>query len=379
MTPVKPTLQLLRSLSDEHVLRALIDEPRLTRAGLATRTGLSKPTVSDSVRRLTSAGLVRDTGERTTGRGRVGTYYTLADDLGYALVVSIDPAGVVAETVDVHGAVVDRHKQPLPQPSRLPQVRRALRTTVGRAHRTSVAPLQLAVVSAADPVDRASGRLVHLPDAPFLLGALSPAEVLAPFVAGPSTVDNDVHWAARAERDVAAPGELDNFAYLHLGQGLGCAIVSDGEVRRGHHGIAGEISHITARGSTGRPVPFTHVFAELRLRRRDSTAIDTDRLLAAARGHSAAARRVRVRLAHAVSDVLTALVALTDPGVILIGGTWGTDAEILNAIVSAFAQQARNTPIKAAQISDQPSLTGARNLAVRQLRAAILASRQSHH
>jgi hypothetical protein len=29
---------------------------------------------------------------------------------------------------------------------------------------------RLAVVSAADPVDRATGRLVHLPDSPFLLG-----------------------------------------------------------------------------------------------------------------------------------------------------------------------------------------------------------------
>src|SRR3954452_18807880 len=114
----KPSLELLRSLTDEHVLRALMTEPRLTRAGLAARTGISKPTVSESVRRLTDAGLVRDTGERTTGRGRVGTYYGLAADLGCALVASIAPEGVVAETLDVHGAVLAREVVPVRRPAR---------------------------------------------------------------------------------------------------------------------------------------------------------------------------------------------------------------------------------------------------------------------
>ena len=69
-----PSLDLLRSLSDEHVLGALIDHQRLTRTELADVTGISKPTVSESVRRLVAAGLVIDTGERTTGRGRSGSY-----------------------------------------------------------------------------------------------------------------------------------------------------------------------------------------------------------------------------------------------------------------------------------------------------------------
>ena len=59
-----------------------------------------------------------------------------------------------------------------------------------------VAAFHLAVVSAADPVDRATGRLVHLPGAPFLLGELSPPDVLEGMVDGPVIVDNDVNWPA---------------------------------------------------------------------------------------------------------------------------------------------------------------------------------------
>src|SRR5699024_4964255 len=101
-----------------------------------------------------------------------------------------------------------------------------------------------AAVSVADPVDRDTGRVVRLPDAPFLVGELDPPAVLQGVVDGPVQVDNDVNWAARAEREAGCAAGIDDFAYVHLGEGLGCAVVTDGEVRRGQHGLAGEIAHL---------------------------------------------------------------------------------------------------------------------------------------
>ncbi len=282
VAPAKPSLDLLRSLTDEHVLRALMQQRRLTRAELAARTGLSKPTVSDSVRRLCEAGLLTDTGERTTGRGRVGSYYGLADDIGWALVVDVAPEGIVAELLDARGEVISTTTAAVTHPARPAQVSAAL-MTAARGVRADVSRRpRLAVVSAADPVDRATGRLVHLPDSPFLIGELSPADVLAGFVDGPVMVDNDVNWAARAERDATTDGPpLDDFAYLHLGEGLGCAVVNDGMVRRGHTGLVGEIAHVLTIGPDGRAVPLIDVFSALGLRRAASTAIDVPALLAA--------------------------------------------------------------------------------------------------
>src|SRR4051812_39511618 len=102
----KPSLELLRSLSDEHVLRALVEERRLTRAEIATRSGISKPTVSESVRRLIEAGVVHDPGERTPGGGGVGPYSSLSVDLGPALVVAIAREGVAAGRGAVQGQVL---------------------------------------------------------------------------------------------------------------------------------------------------------------------------------------------------------------------------------------------------------------------------------
>ena len=373
MSPARPSLELLRSLSDEHVLRALIAERRLTRAGIATRTGLSKPTVSDSVARLTEAGLLRDTGERTTGRGRVGSYYGVADDLGTALVVSIAPEGIVAEIVDVFGEVISREVEPVRRPARPAHVTRALEQTASRAVANSVGPVRLAVVSAADPVERGTGRLVHLPDAPFLLGELSPADTLAGLIDGPVTVDNDVNWAARAERIATVPRRLDDFAYLYLGEGLGCAIVADGEVVRGHGGLAGEIAHLITRGPHGRAIAFTDVFAELGLRQPSSSAIDVPMLLAAVTGAGAHARRVQTTITAALCDVVSALVALADPESVVIGGPWGSCEPVRNAVAAGTAQLPRPVRIVAAQVVSEAPLAGGRRHAVDRLVSAVVA------
>jgi predicted NBD/HSP70 family sugar kinase len=365
----KPSLELLRSLTDEHILRALMAEPRLTRAELAVQTGISKPTVSESVRRLTDAGLVRDTGERTTGRGRVGTYYGLAPDLGCALVASIAPEGVVAETLDVHGRVLARAVVPVRRPTRPDEVTAAL-AEAASAVAGAAPPVRLATVSAADPVDRTSGRLVHLPDAPFLIGELAPADTLRPFVQGPVTVDNDVNWAAGAERAAASDDDLDDFGYLHLGEGLGGAVVADGEVRRGWSGLAGEIAHVVTSGRGGRAVPFTEVFAELGLRGEGSTAVDVEALLAGLRDRVGTLVRP---LAQATGGVIAALVALADPRVVVLGGAWGAEPVLVAAVRDVVAAMPRPVPVRAAGVTTEPSLGGARARALIDLRAAVVA------
>ena len=377
MDPARPSLELLRSLTDEHVLRALMRQRRLTRAELAAETGISKPTAGESVRRLVDAGLVADTGQRTAGgrgRGRVGSYYALAGGVGVALAVSIAPDGIVAECIDAHGATVARAQETVSRPARPVQAAAALRAAADKARHDAGLTPRLAVVSAADPVDRATGRMVHLPDAPFLLGELDPVQILAPRINGPVTVDNDVNWAAQAERDHARAAAPDDFAYLFLGEGLGCAIISDGRVRRGHAGLAGEVAHLITVGPRGQALPFIEVFSELGLRRTGSTAIDVQRLLTAATGPGPQAAATRHAIGQAVSGVTAAVVALTDPELIVIGGSWGSRPVILENIAAGTARLARTVPVRGAELTDNPSLAGARTDALSRLRSDIIAT-----
>jgi predicted NBD/HSP70 family sugar kinase len=254
------------------------------------------------------------------------------------------------------------------------QVARTLKDVAGQVANHAARPFRLAVVSAADPVDRESGRLVELPDAPFLLGALDAPAVLAELVDGPVTVDNDVNWAARAEQSHGRAAGIRDFVYLFLGEGLGCAVLADGEVRRGHAGVAGEIAHVVTVGPRGEAMRLTDVFDALGLRRSGSTAIDVPALLRAVEPDTESAAEVRDALARAVAGVLSAVVALTDPAVVLVGGSWGRHPNVLAAVAREFADAPRGVPVEAAAVNDEPALAAARETALRQLREAIIAA-----
>ncbi len=371
MSEPKPSLELLRGLTDEHVLRAFMSEPQLTRAQVAALTQISKPTVSHSVRRLTEAGLLRDTGARTTGRGAVGSYFALSGDVGSALAVSIQPEGIIAEVVDALGNVSASVMKPVERSATGAKVTRLLTEVCVDAIAQAGTTIALAAVSAADPVERTTGRLLELPDAAFLVGNVDPVTALEPLVAGPVLVDNDVNWAARAER-ASSSSPMDNFAYLFLGEGLGCAVVSDGEVRRGHRGLAGEISHVTATGPRQRAMPFTHVFKELDLRHPGENAINVAQLIARTTGGTNRAVRTRSTIASAVVDVLSALISLTEPEFVIIGGPWGSASHVFAAIDDTFRQAVRNAPLRTASITDNAPLAGARRHATEALQDDLI-------
>ncbi len=262
-------------------------------------------------------------------------------------------------------------------------MKRLLSKAVRVAAGSGADAVRVAVISAADPVDRDTGRLVHLPDAPFLVGDLAPVDTLRPLIAGQVIVDNDVNWAARAERALrmtsggwsdrsrGATCVVDDFVYLYLGEGLGCAVVADGEVRRGHAGLAGEVAHVVTADADGCAVAFTEVFARLGLRHADSTAIDVDALLDRI-GAADGAATVRV-LAMAICGVLSAAVGYCDPGVVVLGGPWGTAAPIVDEVRRRFAASPRPVPVEPAELTEEPSLVGVRRTALERLRADIVA------
>lgn len=374
-SPTKPSLDLVRTLTDDTVLGQLMQNGRMTRADIAARSGISKTTISESMRRLEATGVVVDTGERTTGRGRSGSYYAIAEGRGSAMAVSITPGGVIAEVVDPGSVVRSRVEAPLAHDAGPKEAAKAVRTACAKAVKGADGPVLAAVVSAADPVDRHTGRLVQLPDAPFLVGDLDPVAILAPQVRGEVVVDNDVNWAARAEGRRGAAAGVDDFGYLYLGEGLGCAVVSDGEVRRGHGGLAGEIAHVVVPGVGGQSVPFTEVFAQLGLRRRRSTAIDVRKLLKAIDDDSKP--EVRTTLADAVGAVLLAAIAFSDPQVLVIGGPWGAAPAFTEALRASSASWPRPVPVVSAALLQEADLVGARDHAVDLLRTAIMRAAQT--
>lgn len=357
-----PSLDLLRSLSDRHVLAAVASAGRLTRATAATTTGLSKPTVSQSVARLLASGVLIE-GDRTTGgRGRAGTYLTVNDAAGCALAVQAGPEGVVGEVLALDGRVLAIRRRALHSPVTPGSLGRALTAVCRALTEGSPGPVRAAAVSVADPVDRRTGRVVELPESPFLVGELDPVALLADVLPVRPVVDNDVSWALLAEHTEGAAQGVDDVLHLYLDEGMGAAMWAGGRPLHGARGLAGEIaySRTSVRGrSTRTPASGTlmECVAALGYLEDGTKSVDVDSLLEDLDRGTGQART----LAASVAEVAVAHAYLLDPELVVLSGRWGRHTAVVDAVTTALRDAGGvATTVATAEVTDDAPLTGAR-------------------
>src|SRR6266581_4352529 len=105
MTEISPAGQhTVRRHNSALVLRAVADDPGVSRAAIAARTGLAKATVSSLVDRLIGADIVAETGPvARIGRGRSGTGLRLSSTGPHGLGVEIGVDYLATCLVDLTG------------------------------------------------------------------------------------------------------------------------------------------------------------------------------------------------------------------------------------------------------------------------------------
>jgi glucokinase len=149
------------------------------------------------------------------------------------------------------------------------------------------------------------------------------------------TLGHDVQAGGLAEARLGAGRGTDDFLFLAVGTGVAGAVVIDGRVRRGRHGLAGELGHIVVEpggrpcGCGGRGCLETVASAAALARRyreltwgRDAGGHDTDAaevLRRAARGDPDAAA-VYADAVNALATVLASFQSIVDVELIVIGG-----------------------------------------------------------
>lgn len=370
--PVKPSLELLRTLSDRHVVAELLEVDLLTRAEIAARAGLSKPTVSESVKRLERRGVLVDSGEVSGGRGRAGAYYTLRPDFGVGLSISVAAEGVLAERIDVRGEVAARESAAVPGKADADSIARLLRQVVTAAMSSSTVPVRAASLAMAAPVDQRTGRAVSVDHSPLPVGGLEPQEALAGLLDCPLRLDNDVNWIARAEHDGGAGRETEDFAYFYLGEGLGAALVVDGRVRRGWRGLAGEIAHACTTDTAGRSVGLIEVVHGLGLTRPGTSAVDVESLHQKLSGDGAEGKRIVTELAQALGGVVTSAASLLDSELVVLGGPWADLPGLCEQVGQRAAAHPLPVQVVRAKVVDDAVMVGLRVQVVRDLQESLV-------
>ena len=108
------TPRLLRAINDRAVLELLLADGPLSRPALGDLTGLSRPTMSQVLSRLTAAGLVRPSGSSPGRRGPNAVLYEIEPRAAHVAGLDVTPRRIRAAVADLTGRIVGRHELPTP-------------------------------------------------------------------------------------------------------------------------------------------------------------------------------------------------------------------------------------------------------------------------
>jgi predicted NBD/HSP70 family sugar kinase len=370
-------------MNDRAALDLLLEHGPLSRTRIGKLTGLSKPTASQLLARLETAGLVRVTGTSEGRPGPSAQLYAVNPSAAYAAGLDVTPDRIRAAVADITGATVGDFE--LPTPGRRPaqpvvqQVTAALDGAVKAAGltRDDVHRLVIGTPGAFDP---STGRLryaSHLPGwhSPALLGELAAALPM------PVEYENDVNLVALAEQRLGAARGHGDFVLLWNEEGLGAALVLGGRLHRGWTGGAGEVGFLpvpgaplvrqVTRANSGGYQELAGCQAVPRLARElgvedipsGTHAEVAAGLLARAADHASGPhRRLLETYATRVATGLASLVSVLDPELVVLSGACLTaGGEVLRGLVQAeLAELAAARPrLVVGDVTEHPVLRGA--------------------
>jgi predicted NBD/HSP70 family sugar kinase len=381
LTAARPAL--IRALNEQLLLDHIRSSGPYSRADLARVSGLSKPTVSLALANLERAGLVRLAGQRTGLPGRTALLYEVRPEAGFVLGLDIGLRYLRGAVADLAGEVRARLSVPVHAATvggRVAELVELADELCARAGITRAEVTQTVVGSPGvyDPQRNLMALTGGLPgwDQPEALAGLRAAF-------GPAIeIENDVDAAALAERALGVGTEADNFAFVHVGSGIGMGLVLGGRLHRGVHGAAGEIAFLPLgrdpqgwtdmEASAGSGFPDERVTAgpegviidpaEARRRGTLEIAAGADGVVRAARRvglaglatarsvfEAAAAGDERAAAvvageARLVAAAICCVISVVDPSLIVLGGGIGQAPGFAQEVTAALAEIAPVLP-----------------------------------
>ena len=202
---------------------------------------------------------------------------------------------------------------------------------------------------------------------------LASLDLLSPVTGTNLVIDNDINWAASAEYHDGVASDLEDFCYLHLGYGVGGAVIRTGEPVRGHSGLAGEPAYMITTGPGGRAMRLVECFGALDLLPPGSDAIDVAKVNGALEGKSTTSRRLRDTVVTAVAGVIASTAALLNTGGIVVGRQWSTAGDFVERPASRVDETSViPVPVRPAALGASAPLSGVRLAAVRAAQNTLL-------
>jgi predicted NBD/HSP70 family sugar kinase len=335
MPPKKAAHPPAKTVHLDTILQLIHRYPGISKPELCDHTGLMPSTVHGAVARLLADKLIVCQGMAASSGGRRASQYRLSPSIGYVGSLSIRLDRLEAGVFDLSLKPLARAELPLSMADNGPetytgQAAQLLESCMAKIRFPREKLLGIGV-ALPGPADFRTGTVQQLCSAPkwqqFPL-----ADRLRRSFRCPVVVDKDVYAVLDL---LAQTGEIQNThccAYLSICEGIGSAMMINGEVFRGGHSLAGEIGHLTVRkdgipcpcGNTGCLELYCSDIGIVRQYNAQTGARQTAvaQVLSLAREGDEAANRVISQAIGYLVDAIATIIMTYDPQELLIFCTW---------------------------------------------------------
>lgn len=370
-----------------------------TRNELASMTGLSRPTVISRIEDLMGLDLVAAVSDAASTGGRPSARIAFKPSGRLVVAADIGATHIHVGICDLSGKILaDSGMGMLVSEGPRPVLRAVveLAKSLLKSLRRGVDEIVAMGVGLPGPVDHATGRPTSPPIMPGWDDFDVPSHLQESFDV-PTLVDNDVNIMALGERALSWP-DCNDLIFVKAATGIGAGIISDGTLRRGAKGGAGDVGHVYVQraagracrcGKTGCLEAFAGIPAIIHSLSQDGHKLETGGELVESvrQGNLDAARYVR-ESGRAIGEMLNACVSILNPTVIVVGGQLAQSGESLLAGVreQVYSHSSplatRDLLIAQSRSGSDAGILGAATLAVEHVLSAaeinaVLQSRQS--
>ena len=361
-TPRPAIPPLLKHMNERTVLETIREGAPISRAEISRRAGISKPTVSLALRSLLEARLVRETSPEP-GRPSYGAvYFEPAPDAAFVLGFDLGARFLRGAACDLSGEIRAREDVELPATDAETAIETiaALRTSLVEATELPEELVDGIVVGVPGVVEPDGGRINLALNVPGLEERAFSAE-LQERLGLAVTLENDINLAALGEHWRGVARDVDDFAFLSIGTGMGAGIVLRGELHRGHNGAAGEVDYALGGGLRDDVDPCATAVSALAAELGVAEAPDARAVFAAARDGDGPARKVVEETARRIALHVALVAAVADVGLVVLGGGIGANGDLLLDPVRSLLREWMPYPprVEVSSLGKAAVLTGA--------------------
>lgn len=338
--------QLLLDPLEYSIVRS-IRQQQQARNDLVENLGSSRSSVTQSVNTLIKRGILTDVEVGESTGGRRPRLLDVNDTFGYIVGIHMGATGAGVCVANFRGQIIDWCRVSFwinDAPVKvMDNVFDAVFGLLDQ-HRIPHERLYGIGIGVPAPVDKYSGTIVS-PATMLGWEKYSIADYCSEhFLHAIVKIDNDVNLMAMGELLAGMGKNHDNFFFVKIGTGIGCGIVSNGQIYRGATGCSGHIGHVSVDrngpvcscGNVGCLEKFaagpaiaeqalsaaregrSPILAEI-MDHRGGTLLPEDVGNAAGRGDKIA-NDIIIESGRVIGEVLATLVSFFNPSLVIVGG-----------------------------------------------------------